>query len=154
MNFKKMFVSFVVFVAVLVILVLLTPACKKNDNIQMENHADIISMNVWYESEEEGARLFVKDIMLRYSNDNYTYSDGLMKIDWVSGQCGHGRYEEAVISLPSTGGEERVEALDPYGVERDAWFEFKGEKTETIKFDIEFMGYRSMYEKTVTMKSL
>jgi len=151
MNIKTIILVFAVMAIIMAM-----PACKlfEDDNPKLENHATITGMQVRYVAERDGAMLYVKDIMAKYVNNTAGYVAGILKIDWVSGKCPFGRYYEAGIDLPSTHGEEIEGLLDLPGAERFAYFEFKGEKTETIPFTVEFMGKTTTYQLQVTMRSL
>jgi hypothetical protein len=109
-----------------------------------------------YQSEKNGAMLYIKNIMARYVNGSSSYVDGLLNIDWVSGVSPFGRYEENGIHLPPTNGEEVTGLLCwmAPNAEFFARYEFTGEKTETILFEVVFMGKTTFYSLTVTMRSL
>ena len=133
-------------------------ACKlfEEEKPKLENHVTVTGMDWRYEAKKNGATLYIKNIMVRYVNDSSDYANGLFNIDWVSGISPHGRYQENGIHLPSTGGEEVTGPLYwmAPNAEFFAWYEFTGEKTETITFKAEFLGKTTFYSLTVTMGSL
>lgn len=153
MNFTKFILVFAVVIAIIMVL----PACKlfEDEKPKLENHATIIDMVPRYEAQRDGAMLYIKNITAKWVNDSSESVTGSLKIDWVSGISPHGRYEDDGIRLPPTNGEEVEGFIDQWGdVERHAYFKFTGEKTETILFEVVFMGKTTFYSRTVTMRSL
>jgi len=147
-NLKKMFVIFVVAVAVLVVLMLLTSGCKTNDNSDVKNFADVVSVDARWEPDGTGSELYLTNLTLRFVNKTPGYQYGDLTIDW-----GDGRVETIGIHLRSTNGEEATENI--WRGERARGYNFKGEITVTVKLTIQFLGYTSpAFPKTVTMRSL
>jgi hypothetical protein len=142
--------NFNIFVMVLVLMVLmvLAPACKRADgNDDVKNFADVVSIKIWQDSYPGLVDLYISDITLRYVNKNSGYEKGNMIIDW-----GDGEVRDYGIDLPSTNGAEVTLNIWP-GISDSNRYRFIGEKTVTLKITINFMGYTSVFTKTEVLKT-
>lgn len=126
---------------------LLGTACVRE--ITVLNFSKVISVDWSCEPASGGARLLLRNLVVRFANDTGAAAEGIVRIEW-----GNGRAEDALVSLPDSGGLQYTESVWPEGVRSDL-YEFKGEITVTVKLTIRFLGDLSpVFERTATLKSL
>jgi hypothetical protein len=134
--------------AALAVWALLGTACAREATVL--NFSRIISLDWSFEPAAGGARLLLKNLVVRFANDTGATADGNVRIEW-----GNGRTEDALISLPDTGGLQYTESFWWPEDMRSDLYEFKGEMTVTVKLTIRFLGDMSpVFERTVTLTSL